>query len=97
MAACQVLYFDPTQVGRVPVDPFGEQTGPACDGWRRCPAQGRGWLDPTGRWRQVCPPTNANSPSCTTPASTAASAGLHSRSANRHTIQEVRSLYGFHQ
>jgi hypothetical protein len=33
MAACQVLYFDPAHVGRVPVDPFGEQTGPASDGW----------------------------------------------------------------
>jgi hypothetical protein len=55
MAACQVLYFDPTHVGRVPVDPFGEQTGPACDGWLSCPAQGRGWQDPTGQWRLVCP------------------------------------------
>ena len=55
MAACQVLFFDPSQVGRVPVDPFGEQAGPACDGWRPCPAQGRGWRDPTGQWRQVCP------------------------------------------
>jgi hypothetical protein len=55
MAACQLLYFDPAQVGRVPVDPFGEPAGPACDGWRPCPAQGRGWLDPTGTWRQVCP------------------------------------------
>ena len=55
MAACQVRYFDPALVGRVPVDPFGEQAGPASDGWRRCPAQGRGWLDPTGTWRLVCP------------------------------------------
>ena len=28
MAACQVRYFDPAQVGRGPVDPFGEQAGP---------------------------------------------------------------------
>jgi hypothetical protein len=55
MAACQILYFDPAQVGRVPVDPFGEQAGPVSDGWRPCPAAGRGWLDSTGTWRQVCP------------------------------------------
>jgi hypothetical protein len=55
MAACQVLYFDPAHVGRVPVDPFGEQAGPAADGWRSCPATGRGWLDPAGQWRHVCP------------------------------------------
>jgi len=55
MAACQVRFFDPAQVGRVPVDPFGEQVGPASDGWRSCPAQGRGWLDPAGQWRHVCP------------------------------------------
>jgi hypothetical protein len=55
MAACQVLYFDPAQVGRVPVDPLGEQAGPPSDGWRPCPAQGRGWLDPAGQWRHVCP------------------------------------------
>jgi hypothetical protein len=54
MAACQVLYFDPAQVGCVPVDPFGEQAGPASDAWRPCPAQGRGWRDPTGTWRHVC-------------------------------------------
>jgi hypothetical protein len=55
MAACQVLYFDPAQVGRVPVDPLGEQAGPPSDGWQSCPAQGRGWLDPIGTWRHVCP------------------------------------------
>jgi hypothetical protein len=55
MATCQVLYFDPAQVGRVPVDPFGEQAGPASDGWRLCPAQGHGWRDPTGTRRLVCP------------------------------------------
>jgi hypothetical protein len=55
MAACQVLWFDPAHVGRVPVDPFGEQAGPASDGWRSCPATGRGWLDPAGQWRHVCP------------------------------------------
>jgi hypothetical protein len=55
MAACQLLWFDPAQVGRVPTDPFGEQTGPPGDGFRPCPAQGRGFLDPAGRWRNACP------------------------------------------
>jgi hypothetical protein len=55
MAACDVLFFDPAQVGRLRTDPFGEQAGPPSDGWRPCPANGHGWLDPAGQWRHVCP------------------------------------------
>jgi hypothetical protein len=43
MAACDVLYYDPAQIGR----------GPG-DGWRPCTAQGQVWTDPGHVLRFVC-------------------------------------------
>ena len=36
MAGCDVLYFDPTQVGQPRRDPAGRSLGPPGDGWRPC-------------------------------------------------------------
>jgi hypothetical protein len=56
MAGCDVLYYDPTQVGRAHRDPAGHPLGgPASDGWRPCPAPGRIWTDPDLVLRWVCP------------------------------------------
>jgi hypothetical protein len=54
MAGCDLLYFDPTQVGRVPCDPAGHPLGPSSDGWRPCTAPGQVWTDPDLVLRWVC-------------------------------------------
>ena len=42
MAACDVLYYDPTHAG-------------PGDGWRPCTAQGQVWTDPDQVLRFICP------------------------------------------
>jgi hypothetical protein len=54
MAACDVLYFDPTQAGQVRHNPAGQPLGPASDGWRPCSAPGQVWTDPELVLRFVC-------------------------------------------
>ena len=54
MAACDVLYFDPTQVGQVRHNPAGQPLGPASNGWRPCSAPGQVWTDPELVLRFVC-------------------------------------------
>jgi hypothetical protein len=54
MAGCDVLYFDPTQVGQ-PYDRAGHAVGPAIDSWRPCTAPGQVWTDPDLVLRWVCP------------------------------------------
>jgi hypothetical protein len=54
MAGCDVLYFDPAQVGQVRRDSAGHPLGPASDGWRPCPAAGQVWTDPELVLRFVC-------------------------------------------
>ena len=53
MAGCDVLYFDPTQVGQPP-DRAGHPVGPASDGWRPCTAPGQAWTDPDLVLRWIC-------------------------------------------
>jgi hypothetical protein len=55
MAGCDVLYFDPTQVGRARRDPADHPLGPASDGWQPCTAPGQVWTDPELVLRMVCP------------------------------------------
>jgi hypothetical protein len=47
MAGCDVLYYDPTQAGRVHHDP-------ASDGWQPCTAPGHAWTDPELVLRWIC-------------------------------------------
>jgi hypothetical protein len=47
MAGCDLLYYDPTQVGRLRRDP-------ASDGWRPCTAPGQVWTDPDQGLRWIC-------------------------------------------
>jgi hypothetical protein len=54
MAGCDVLYFDPAQVGQVRRNPAGQPLGPASDGWRPCSAPGQVWTDPDLVLRFVC-------------------------------------------
>jgi hypothetical protein len=54
MAGCDVLYYDPAQVGQVPHDPAGQPLGPPGDGWRPCRAPGQVWTDPELVLRFVC-------------------------------------------
>jgi hypothetical protein len=54
MAGCDVLYFDPTQVGQVRRSPAGHPLGPASDGWRPCTAPGQVWTDPDLVLRWIC-------------------------------------------
>jgi hypothetical protein len=54
MAGCDVLYFDPTQVGQVHRDPAGQPLGQPGDGWRPCSAPGQVWTDPELVLRWVC-------------------------------------------
>jgi hypothetical protein len=54
MASCDVLYFDPTQVGQARRDPAGDPLGTASDGWRPCTAVGQAWTDPDLVLRWVC-------------------------------------------
>jgi hypothetical protein len=57
MAACEVLWFDPAQVGRAIWGPPGRRDHIIGhhDGWRPCPAAALGWIDPAGTFRHVCP------------------------------------------
>jgi hypothetical protein len=56
MAGCQVLYFDPAQVGRAIWGPPGrrDQIIGHHDGWKPCPADGHAWTDPDQVLRHVC-------------------------------------------
>ena len=54
MAGCDILYFDPTQVGQPRRNPTGQPVGPAGDGWRPCTAPGQVWTDPGLVLRWVC-------------------------------------------
>jgi hypothetical protein len=56
MAACEVLWFDPAQVGRAIWGPPGrrDQIIGHHDGWRGCTAQAQPWVDPGLVLRQVC-------------------------------------------
>jgi hypothetical protein len=54
MAGCDVLYCDPTQVGRARRDPAGHPLGPPGDGWRPCMAPGQVWTDPDLVLRWIC-------------------------------------------
>ena len=51
MAACAVLYYDPTQVRP---ESGGRPNGLASDGWQPCTAPGRIWTDPDLVLRWVC-------------------------------------------
>jgi hypothetical protein len=54
MASCDILYFDPTQVGQSRQNPAGHPLGPASDGWQPCTAPGQVWTDPELVLRWVC-------------------------------------------
>jgi hypothetical protein len=54
MASCDVLYFDPTQVGQPRRNPAGHPLGPASDGWQPCTAPGQAWTDPDLVLRWIC-------------------------------------------
>jgi hypothetical protein len=54
MAGCDVLYFDPAQVGQPRRNPAAHSLGPAGDGWRPCTAPGQVWTDPDLVLRMVC-------------------------------------------
>jgi hypothetical protein len=54
MAGCDVLYYDPTQLGQPRRDPAGQALGPASDGWRPCTAPGQAWTDPDLVLRWIC-------------------------------------------
>jgi hypothetical protein len=54
MASCDVLYFDPTQVGQPRRDLAGHALGPASDGWQPCTAPGHAWTDPDLVLRWIC-------------------------------------------
>ena len=54
MASCDVLYFDPAQVGRRRRDPTGHPLGPPEDGWLPCTAPGQVWTDPDLVLRFIC-------------------------------------------
>ena len=54
MAACDVLYYDPTHAGQVRRDRACQPLGPPGDGWRPCPAHGNVWTDPELVLRFVC-------------------------------------------
>jgi hypothetical protein len=54
MAGCDVLYFDPGQVGQVRRDPAGTHLAPVSDGWLPCPARGQVWTDPELVLRFIC-------------------------------------------
>ena len=54
MAGCDVLYYDPSQVGQPRRNPAGHPIGPASDGWRPCTAPGQIWTDPDLVLRWVC-------------------------------------------
>jgi hypothetical protein len=54
MGGCDVLYFDPAQVGQVRHDPAGQPLGPASDGWQPCTAPGQVWTDSERVLRFVC-------------------------------------------
>jgi hypothetical protein len=53
MPACEVLYYDPAQVGQVR-RAAGQALGPVSDGWRPCSAPGQVWTDPELVLRFVC-------------------------------------------
>ena len=54
MAGCDLLYFDPAQVGQPHRDAAGHALGPASDGWSPCTAPGQVWTDPELVLRWVC-------------------------------------------
>jgi hypothetical protein len=54
MAGCDVLSYDPTQVGRARRDPAGYPLGPPGDGWRPCTAPGHICTDPNLVLRWIC-------------------------------------------
>jgi hypothetical protein len=54
MAGCDVLYYDPTNVGQVRRDTADHPVGPASDGWQPCTAPGQVWTDPDLVLRWVC-------------------------------------------
>jgi hypothetical protein len=74
MPACDVLYYDPAQVGQVRRT-AGQALGPVSDGWQPCSAPGQVWTDPGQVLRFVCHPTAASSPPCGPKAWPTASAG----------------------
>jgi hypothetical protein len=55
MAGCDVLYYDPGQVGKVR-RAAGQALGPVSDGWQPCSAPGQVWTDPGQVLRFVCHP-----------------------------------------
>jgi hypothetical protein len=54
MAGCDVLYYDPTQVGQARRNPAGHPLGPASDGWQPCTTPGHAWTDPDLVLRWIC-------------------------------------------
>ena len=54
MAGCDVLYYDPTQVGQARRDRAGHLLGPPENGWRPCTAPGQAWTDPDLVLRWIC-------------------------------------------
>jgi hypothetical protein len=54
MPSCDVLYFDPAQVGQARRNPAGHPLSPASDGWQPCTAPGQVWTDPDLVLRWVC-------------------------------------------
>jgi hypothetical protein len=54
VAGCDVLYYDPTQVGQPRRNPAGHPLCPASHGWWPCTAPGQAWTDPELVLRMVC-------------------------------------------
>jgi hypothetical protein len=54
MAGCDVLYFNPSQVGQAHRDPADPPLGPSGNGWRPCTAPGQIWTDSELVLRWVC-------------------------------------------
>ena len=54
MAGCDVLYYDPAQVGQRRRDPAGHPLGLASDGWQPCTGPGQAWTDPELILRWIC-------------------------------------------
>jgi hypothetical protein len=54
MAGCDMLYYDPTQLGQTRRDPAGHPLDPASDGWQPCTAPGQVRTDPDLVLRWIC-------------------------------------------
>jgi hypothetical protein len=54
LAGCDVLYYDPTQVGQARRDRAGHLLGPPENGWQPCTAPGQAWTDPDLVLRWIC-------------------------------------------